>query len=348
LPSDPGGVSVTCSLPRTLTQSPPLLSAVSMPHSTKMTPKLLPILRSVLSHNQSAYLEYQFRAHRLHRAMRIASADNHTSVQTITDHLHTLDTFLDDGLQAAFAYNCHFMTTLFSVIDPYSPLPRICIKSNKRGGHVDLIFDLYRHYVARPISSQSGTYEMGPFPVSDNTGFNHVATSGTYFLEPDIPRAVVSTGYKNPRLDHEKVRAYKRPSLLKRIFAHRDEDWEQCWINYSKGMETLPPEACYKSTLIIPIGLSKSQLASEFLASIHQRSDQIEHIESLVFAYLCFDHTSAHYFSPSLHVDIGHMFAHILAPYFCTRWILTVTSTSYAMAHKRVRQSRHEDTENVT
>lgn len=304
----------------------------------KTTLRLLPILRQALTYNQGAYLQYSYTAFQLHKDIRQALLVRPLSVEALEARLSALDAFLDEGLETVLGNMFRLLDVAFYTIDPYAPLPRMCVKANKKEHGTELIFDLYRYYPAPEGEFVTSGYVKEPFPVVDNTGFNHVATTGSYFLAPDIPRAVLN-GYKNPRLDDHKAHRYKPPSILTRMLSRRDQAWEGCWKTYdSSGIGTTPADACYKSTLIIPVGLSKDQLTSEMLELIHRSFPSATDLQVLIFAYLCFDHTSAHYFSKSVHVDLGYMFANMLCLYFSTKWVLTAGSATYGTAYRRIWQ----------
>lgn len=190
--------------------------------------------------------------------------------------MHALDIFLDDGLEAAFRNSCRFLDNAFSAINPASPLPRICIKAHRKERGDTLIIDVYRHYIVTDFAK-----EKASFLIDQDTGFAHVATTGTHFLLPNIPEAVRQGSYKNPRLDNDKARRYKlrfwKGCFWKGLFSGRDLAWERCWKLHN-GARRVPAEACYKSTLILPIGLSKEQLGPEMLRTVHGVSSHSSHI----------------------------------------------------------------------
>lgn len=302
---------------------------------TPSQPDKLSLLRQAVCDNQGAYIQYSYMGHELHR--RLKDAPNATA-GIIRSYVHSLTDFLDKRLLDVLCQNAFALYELFLFSRPHQPPPRICIKTNvKAPDGRTLISDLFRLDYEHP---------KVPFPIYDNTGFMRVAESGVAYYQPDIPRAAAEGTYINSRLILENVATYRSPSRFPTVLfgGKRDLEWEKCWLPYEAGGE-LPPESCYKSTLIVPITFWNNDLDAAFLEHVENRLRSIyvdqpsEGFDRLIFAYLCLDHVEANYFSGDKWENLGYIFADLMSLFFFRRWTLTAASSAYQRARDHIAEA---------
>jgi hypothetical protein len=182
-------------------------------------------------------------------------------------------------------------------------------------------------------------YTYSNCPIESNTGFEQVYKSGKYYLNNNIPDEVKQSRYKNPRLNEAK--AIKYTHMLNRWekfkikkFKKPDEKWIDCWEEIRKpdGSTYRPnPEACYKSTIIIPMTLRENKYGNpEFFKRFRIQDDT----ERAIYGFLCIDHHQEDFFEQEPDQRIGYIFADIMSLYLITH----LTYTRYSKTYPKVKQ----------
>lgn len=220
----------------------------------------------------------------------------------LKEKLDDLVNHLNTKLLSAFNLTVKHLQNYYSL---NNRRPRICLKTYRRENNC--VYDIFR---------DQGENQY-PFSIEENSGFVSVNSDGNPFYCPDIPSYAKAGKYKNSRLIENLVREYE-PPLLNENDSCEDENWEKCWKPY-KG-ERLPPSSCYKSTLIIPVALRKSEVCGEFFHYFK---------ENTLIGYLCFDHQRINYFKNSYDENMGFIAADILSLYMITRLLYTLNSITF-------------------
>lgn len=155
--------------------------------------------------------------------------------------------------------------------------------------------------------------------------------------------------YENPRLISEQVALYSPPwwsrvPLVGHIVPHgRDREWDRCWRGYELPVtDTSPPEASYKSTLIVPITLWNNDLDQAFIEAIRNKFG-IPTFERFIFAFLCLDHRERDYFDEKRDSDMAYVFADIMSLYFFRKWTLTALSSVYQYIQRHLPAEEDRD-----
>lgn len=176
------------------------------------------------------------------------------------------------------------------------------------------------------------------YPVDANSAFEYIHATGNYYFCPDIPERVKKQEYKNPRLIISNALEYKKPSfrrLRERFFSGPDREWMKCWSTpvVRSSRLTLPPEACYKSTLVVPMTLYNNQLSAEFrdLFRVKDISPQS------IYGFFCLDNHMRYYFNDNEDVCMGYIFADLLSQYLITKLIYTENSETFSKAKQTTR-----------
>lgn len=280
-------------------------------------------LQEVMCYHQGTITEHIYWGAELHKELRISleKGDLKTAEVKFNDINHDLPELFKSAWRSTVIY----LNNFFPAIHKSNHLPRMCIKgTNTVDGQMNIV-DIFREDCGKSSLS---------YGLSKNTGFQSVATEGSYYICNDIPTLFKDGGYKNPRLDTLAVGKYKN-NLMHRIKLacsknNFDEDWAKCWKDYSAEKENVA--SCYKSTLIIPMTLKNNPQSSQFIngtmVGLHKESRAI-------YGFLCFDHIEKNYFT-SHDVNIGYVIADLLSFYMINHLNFTSYSTTYEQAEKEL------------
>ncbi|MBV6321625.1 hypothetical protein [Duganella violaceipulchra] len=295
--------------------------------------KFAEFARKGTSFNQAALLDFMHVAHEHHREMRLAldeleDAKSQDSRRLLATVLH-LNEFLCERTEQTAQQNFELLRQYFH--DRNSVAPRMSIIVNWQREDDD---DILTRAVARDSSVDYGSEAR----VVENSGFKHVIHTGTYYLNNDIPSAILEGSYSNPRFDLEYVNNLRNQYSTHAIDQHggvRLSDWERIWKDGNSSMDS---RSCYKSTLIIPLALRHENLSQEFRTSLKERfADYVgENSQTLapqlIFGFLCFDHPRVEYFNSEEDIEVAHIFGSLLSMYLFKRIMLTNLSTTYKKA----------------
>ena len=178
-------------------------------------------------------------------------------------------------------------------------IPRVCVKGNFKTDNSQTVISIFRD---RPVEYNSDTR------IEMNSGFFSIKQNGRFFVENNLPEAVLKRHYVNPRLNVEKIpeMTQKAASPSNEISA---ESRDRYWYDYQP--ERKGDRSFYKSTLIIPLTLWNNDLSPEFKKLI-----RIENIERFIFQLLCFDHRDENYLTWKLTL-MSATFLRIFFPSMC-------------------------------
>jgi len=284
---------------------------------------LLPFVKDIICYNQGRYIQFEYLLGLNHKDLKEALKKEET--HEILKKLDELTQYIGDELQTVSNHNFQYLLDYFKKQDRSKFLPRICIKGTKE----EKIIDLYR--------STKREYFVSEHPVESNTGFKSVVDEGIYFLRNNLPNTAKNGYYKNPRLDDNCARNYtpKRKSLKK---DREDLEWHQCWKK-ERAIDAGWHNACYKSTLIVPMTLINNDLSPNFKKRFftEQQKDN-----RTIWGFLCFDHPNVNYFNEENDVKIGYIFADILSLYYVSAYIHTEISETYKRAERRGGKNEEE------
>ena len=203
----------------------------------------LQAIRKAVCFNQGEYLQYTFLTAEKHRTLKDAFYDSPDNLPKLTPLFKELTNYV----------NRHFYKDVhenFKLLHAYfhkrgGKMPRICLKGNFKVSNQEKIVSVFRD---RIVSYNSDT------EVAKNYGFQYIYNTGTYYIENNIPKAVMKDRYTNPRLDNALVK-----ELMSKSGNAPAKLWRDCWIN-----DKPDDSSCYKSTLIIPMTLWNNRVCEEF------------------------------------------------------------------------------------
>lgn len=284
--------------------------------------KILYTLNQAICYNQGAYTQYAYLAGEKHKEMKEEFNKQDRDNDKLKEYRDKLEKHLYDEMIKAFRSNFKYIKDYFS--ERRKLEPRVCIKLYEKNAEIDEkeIVDFLRDI---PLP-QSPNYS-----IESNTGFFEVYKTGKSFKRNNIPYEVIQNRYGNPRLDDRKASRYKL-SPFEQYKVHKlqknDEKWINCWYETENpdGSRNRPiPEACYKSTMIIPMTLLGNDLYPQFRERFNIDTED----ERAIYGFLCFDHHTINYFEEEPDRFIGYMFADIMSLYQITQLIYTDLSKTY-------------------
>ncbi len=290
-------------------------------------PKKKPIsllhIRDFICYNQGKYAQYNFLTSRRHRDLKdeLRKPSAVRDKTKIANLVTALERHINYGLDNAYTESFDRIIKCFEGRSKHKL--RVCIKAQNKDGDIVDLFRSKRNYFGKSYS------------IDTNTGFKYVFENAQPFICNTIPDQAKKSLYKNPRLIPAAVSSYELTRKeKKKIYKDQqiDAKWMSCWHPPKRedGKEgVLTPEACYKSTLIIPMTLIGASLDSEF-RDMFEISSEAEHRG--IWGYLCFDNHMENYFDEESDVHCGYIFADILSLYLITRLTYTAKSVYYAEA----------------
>jgi len=280
--------------------------------------KISNTLKAFICKQQSEIIQYLYFSSKSHKELRkYIDQNKQYDLQQLDKHITSLMETKSDGMKNMFDKTIPIIQKMFS--DRNKHKPRICLKVPDKIEGCTIIRALIRE-------EENNYYSNGICKVNENTGYNHLLENGTkYYCCNNIPEFVKNGDYKNPRIIQDKVKNYNKSNSEKCGY---DIEWAQCWTEWNTHHEE-NMHIYYKSTLIIPITLSKSQVSNQFKRelgmtySTHQRT---------IFGYLCFDHIDTNYFDPYYDSLFGYIFADIFSLYLLIDLMHVQKSGTYQTA----------------
>lgn len=310
-----------------VTNSPTYNLSVSFsgaPEPQKKQVDVVPLLQEVVCYNQAEHIQYAAVAHSLHKALKFALHPKPNPMQIGTAQ-QQLDEHLFLGLNRICEKNGEYIEQYFSG----RKKPRICIKSSLGLDDNDFVTDIYRNKNGK-ISDK--------ISLDSNAGFKHILDTGKYYLCNNIPESAKREEYFNPRLNAKAAKIYSPPRFMAARKALRlsvNDNWCDCWSGYGATPPTV--EACYKSTMIVPISLSDRQTSDRLFHSLFPQEARTAN--RILFGYLCLDSTEVDFFTNE-DIAIGYIFADLISFYFFTLVSLTLLSETHKFARSRTKAAR--------
>jgi len=271
---------------------------------------VLAVLRNAICSHQGDIAQHIFWGAELHKRLRLA-----TDPEVIKAIIGDIESDLPDIFQRAWRITVGHLINYFKLTHSSSLLPRMCIKDTIEKGGKKYIIDIFR---------EDGGRSSIQYTISENTGFHSVERDGRFFLCNDIPSAVKTGNYINPRLDLLAAKKYKSPGRMDRIFRDKQKlniAWAECWSDFSHEKDN--SSSCYKSTLIVPMTLVNCHLGKEF-----SRDTVIGKSQRQIYGFLCFDHPHKDYFNEN-DINIGYIFADLLSFYQINQHSITTHSETF-------------------
>jgi hypothetical protein len=284
------------------------------------------IIRKAICYNQGAYIQHSYICSENHKAVKeyynsgVLNDFKDFDVSVLKEKTSYFLNFLNKDLYKNIYKNYELLQAYFVGRD--SVRPRLSIKGVfKTHGDEDKIITIFRDHNADYIAD---------LDYLNNTAIKHVVTTGTYFIDNNIPVSVANDVYVNSRIDKDKVNELigRHSSYGKALKKIRGE-WDQCWVGSgSVGNE----QSHYKSTLVIPITLWNNNLTNEFKNIINKKDDAgyIGDVDRYIFGLLCMDHVSENYFDEDCDVSVGYIFADMISLYIFNRVVYTEISNSFS------------------
>ncbi|HAG82514.1 MAG TPA: hypothetical protein DCL61_15460 [Cyanobacteria bacterium UBA12227] len=296
-----------------------------MSHSVN---EILKFISEYICDNQAGLAQYTFLASEGHKKLKNSVNQLEDGIPVNIDEIKTnfneLEEYLYLGFCEAFDNSFNYAIKFFQPRAKNSP--RACIKVIA----AEYLTTLYR----KPelyIKDEN-------VKLQDNTAFQCIAQGEKYFICNDIPEGIKNGSYRNSRIIQEAVLQYKSQANLSALEKKSyDKEWIKCWkkVILVNGIEEeipSPPEACYKSTLVIPMSLLAKKLDQRFLS--HFQIGKLPNIpQKAIFGFLCFDHHTENFFNEDIDVSFGYILADVLSLYL----IQQLTYTQYSSAYFRAK-----------
>jgi len=287
----------------------------------------LGFLQKAASYNSSAHLQFNYVAGSKHKMLKDAFAKGNPDPKQIKALASDLLNFLNKRFYEMVIENFSLLRSYFSGRGPTPP--RICLKGSfvEENGEEETVISILRDHLVAYTSDVR---------IDLNTGFHRIRQTGSYYLENNIPEAVLNRNYVNPRL---------KLGEIKQRFRHGTDDevstlsanWQHFW-----KQDAADRASYYKSTLILPLTLWGADIWPEFRSAIGSLE-----IDRGVFGFLCFDHPEVGYFDEREDVFVGKAFSDFLCSVIFVRMNYTDLSRTYAQVHsflskKRMRVHLHK------
>jgi hypothetical protein len=299
-------------------------------------------IKKVISYNQVRLADYTFLASKQHKRLaneleKLTQSNLQATSQNLDDlkaAYTDLSTYLEEKFREIAHKNFDSILKFFEYKSFSNKYPRVCIKAVLNNRIITLVRD-------------RALYQEEDFIVDENTAFVKVNETGKYYCCNNIPKEILRGTYKNARIDESEVQIYYRsrqPSPLGnlkcRFTKAVDEEWKRCWrsvIGPSNGTIRPPIDACYKSTLVMPLSLVNTDnwLSPEFRN--HFRISSFTH--SANFGFLCLDHQNMSFFDEDEDVDLCYTFANILSLYLIVQLNYTTYSPIFKEAEALINRN---------
>jgi len=312
----------------------------------KLSKKYADWLKDSICSFQSDYIQHQYKVSEKHKALKDYLRDNRKDIDV--SRLHEL---VEDLKKTTWSGTYEASEIAINHLKKYFRLenrsgeysPRICTKTLDFSYNNDV--GKYENYIV-DLKRDRGTSPFSQYPLRENTGFVKVHQNGDRFIENDIPAAVKGKSYENKRINYQCVLNYKEKIFIKQLIQRirpkndtfKDKAWANCW-DVGKN-ETQDKDSFYKSTLIVPMKLKKSEIEDEFYKKLleSEHADQYEYDE-LIFGYLCFDHRGTGFFNDDIDTKTGWIFSDLLSLYMISSLIYTEKSTTFSKAKKILEEN---------
>jgi hypothetical protein len=288
---------------------------------------ILNLAGEAVCYNQKMLAQYYSLLGQKHKALKDESKKDSHNQETLRKLYNDLDEYAYNTLRSIAVSNFSYIIRYFQERN-VSVKPRVCLKLISG----DLIITAFR-------DNPSILLDNKDYNKTENTAFERICRGESEYLCNNIPEKSKSNEYVNARItDKAMLDKYREYNILNNFLGRMPglkihTNWNNCWekpnIHPSrKDLNALPPEACYKSTLVIPLALNRSDLEKEFLDQFDSMRDD-QKTQRIIFGFLCFDHQSINFFNTAADKKIGYIFADILSLYLIARKTYTECSTTF-------------------
>lgn len=317
--------------------SVPALAAPMWNH--RASRRMTELVRRGALFNQDALLDFSLVSHELHRKVRLTlealDADGKHSVarwKPLFDAMREMNRTLNRRTQRVAHQNFELLHQHFRDRHPVAPRMSLMLCQREPDS------DIFTYAYARDGGAQQGCVASR---IIDNSGFEHVAARGAYYLNNDIPASAVEGNYRNPRFDATVLQNLRE----RQSGGVSPNDWLSIW----KDGASTDARSHYKSTLIVPLAVRTDLLSKEFNLCMEERfSTHLGHsrrvsASQLILGFLCLDHGSTNYFDSEVDVELAHVFAGQLSIYVFERIMLTDLSMTYNRCLEKLNDAQRRD-----
>lgn len=303
---------------------------------------ILKFISECVCANQAGLAQYSFIAAEKHKQLKDFLRDKNLLteqeppehpvdpevVKEIQSRLQNLEKYLYLGIYRIFSTNYVYLCRFFEQRSP------LAVRASMK-----VIVD---NQLVALVREPEFFMEENPIPLEKNVAFRTIADGKKYYLCNDVPEAVVSDSYYNPRIKKEEARKYNQGRVDVVANEHRfDQKWVYCWKdaryytseNYIYNARP-HPQTCYKSTLAVPLSILTEQLEESFMDNFHIVKDA----PRAIFGFLCLDHCNAGFFDKKVDVSFAYIIADLLSLYLIEQLAHTQFSSVYYRASKILEQ----------
>jgi len=269
----------------------------------------------IVAYNQGALIEYVFLVAERHKRLRVGLSRPDPAVGSIKALTADLFSVMNEKFFEAISRNFAFIHQHFDKRS--TSQPRLAVKGNWRTEDRDKVITIFRD---RPV----GYGDV--FLLEESSAISYCARHGRPYLCNNIVEAVLDGRYNNPRISQPEVQRITSSKYLGSARHALNKRWREVWKSQSEDRT-----GEYRSTLVVPISISKSKLSSETLARF-----DVEDSDRLIFGYLCVDHVDAGFFDEELDVPFVEIVANVLSIYAFQRLRFTDFSSTFKKAEDRL------------
>lgn len=291
------------------------------------------VIQKTICYNQGAYIQHSFMGAEKHKEMKRVFYEmfkdknvekNIERLRSDSDLAVKTKSFIDFmnyGLYENVVKNFEFIQAYFMERDDV--MPRICIKGRFKTlyGEEENILTIFRDRAVDYISD---------YDSFRNSALRYTLEEGSYYLQNNIPKAILNDSYYNSRIDYAKIENLVRLSKSKYMAEQKlNKEWSGYWKDYSVDKDK---SAFYKSTLVIPMTLwNNESITRNFVKKVAEkdRKANIKSVDRYIFGMLCIDHVKKDYFVEEYDMRWGYMFADILSLYLFNRMVYTEISETF-------------------
>jgi hypothetical protein len=302
------------------------LDLKSQKKSTKENIYLVNLIGEAVCYNQLMLAQYYCLLGQKHKALKekfIESSHDRNALQQLYSEL---ENYSYNTLRTVVSKNFGYALRSFQDRSPLTK-PRVCLKL------------VSGETVISAFRDRKSSLDEKYYNKSDNTAFRKICMGEPYYICNNVPEQAKKSLYVNARIvNKEKLSTYREPNILNNVLSRIPTsiihtNWKDCWEKIDADpsrtdLSDLPPETCYKSTLVIPLSLKREELDQSFINQFDSIGNTRE-TERLIFGFLCFDHQEIKFFNETSDVKIGYIFADILSLYLMARKTYTDCSTTF-------------------
>lgn len=338
---------ISLSIEAAITGTHALLHPVSKWFSKKFRAPVLEEAKELICEFQALIIQNSYLLGEKHKRLRKALERYHSahpqnpSPSLLREIKTTKDDISNDCKVVLRAACKHATTELYRYFERrHKVRPRICIKILSKNSSGAFVMRTYYQAATQHSTKYEHTVR------ANSAAYRICVNRENYYFCNDIPRSVKITEtdqYTNERLNLDAAQKYA-PSRWKRLMlalgSPSDTQWVACWKPTNGTPPT--PEACFKSTLVVPIAL-RNQVSEDFTNSlqgkIQENSLQVSFLGAdfdteetgfdPVFGLLCLDHVTAGYFDKSCDPYYSFILADLISIFLWFRCMYVEASHVY-------------------